>query len=79
MSLAAKEETKLPDLKSECRPPDLANVVSEIARLRVLAQTCAVTDAAVWTRDQQAAFDAETRWCVEALKELAARIAATRS
>lgn len=67
------------DVETEVRPTDLAGVQSEISRLRMLAQNCSVSDAAAWTRDRQAAFDAETRWCVEALKELAARIAAARS
>lgn len=72
-------EFPLTDVKTEGRAADLANMKSEISRLRTLAQGCAVSDAATWTRDQHAAFDAETRWCVEALKELAARIAAARS
>lgn len=67
------------DVEIGTPPADLAGVKSEISRLRVLAQNCSVTDAAAWTRDQKAAFDAETRWCVDAPQELVASIAAARS
>lgn len=52
---------------------------AEIIRLRQIAADGDLEDALLWSRNDHAQFDMEVRWCIEALRELSARVAAARA
>jgi hypothetical protein len=56
---------------------DLDRLKQDLPRLRMVANSLSTDECLNWSADERARFNNELRWCVEALKELDARMAAS--
>jgi hypothetical protein len=58
---------------------DLDRLKQDRPRLRMVANSLNADECLNWNADERARFNNELRWCVEAVKELDARMAARLS
>ncbi len=58
------------------RMTEFEKLKSELPRLRTLARSVQVEEAAGWSKQELAHLDNEIRWCVDALTELSEQVGA---